>query len=73
MKMEQLLQNCEQMLSDLSFAPVREWKAKTGGKAVAYFPVYAPVELLHACGVLPVGLNGAGDNLDLQHADARFG
>jgi benzoyl-CoA reductase subunit C len=71
--MEALLHNCEQMVGDLSFATVREWKAKTGRKAVAYFPVYAPAEVLHACGVLPVGVNGAGDNLDLQHADARFG
>jgi len=71
--MEEVLQQCEQTLNDLSFATVREWKARTGGKAVAYFPVYAPVELLHACEILPVGLNGAGDNLDLQHADARFG
>ena len=52
--MEELLQQSELILNDLSFATVREWKTKTGGKAVAYFPVYAPAEILHACGVLPV-------------------
>jgi benzoyl-CoA reductase subunit C len=53
---------------------VRDWKQqRPGAKAIAYFPVYAPVELIHAAGMLPVGLSGAGDRLDIQHADARFG
>jgi benzoyl-CoA reductase subunit C len=66
--------NCEDIIQDLNFSTVREWKEQhPGGKAIAYFPVYAPVELIHACGMLPVGLNGAGDGLDIQYADARFG
>ena len=40
---------------------------------MAFFPVYAPVEIIHAAGMLPVGLAGAGDKLDIQHADSRFG
>jgi benzoyl-CoA reductase subunit C len=60
--------------TNLDFPLVRDWKQKhVGGKAIAYFPVYAPVELIHAAGMLPVGLSGAGDRLDIQHADARFG
>jgi benzoyl-CoA reductase subunit C len=60
--------------SDLQFPSVRQWKlAHPQAKAIAYFPVYAPVELIHAAGMLPVGLSGAGDRLDIQHADARFG
>ncbi|HXY50940.1 MAG TPA: 2-hydroxyacyl-CoA dehydratase [Terriglobales bacterium] len=59
---------------DLRFPAVREWKqSRPGAKAIAYFPVYAPVELIHAAGMLPVSLYGAGDRLDIQHADARFG
>jgi len=66
--------NCEELIYDLNFSVVREWKYRhPGAKAIAYFPVYAPVELIHACGMLPVGLNGAGDRLDIQHADAKFG
>lgn len=66
--------NYEDIIQDLNFSTVREWKEQhPGGKAIAYFPVYAPVELIHACGMLPVGLNGAGDGLDIQYADARFG
>lgn len=66
--------NCEDIIQDLNFSTVREWKEQhPGEKAIAYFPVYAPVELIHAAGMLPVGLNGAGDQLDIQYADARFG
>lgn len=65
---------CEEIINDLNFSTVRNWKEQhPGGKAIGYFPVYAPVELIRACGMLPVGLNGAGDQLDIQYADARFG
>ena len=66
--------SCEDIIQDLNFSTVRQWKEQhPGGKAIGYFPVYAPVELIHACGMLPVGLHGAGDQLDIQYADARFG
>jgi len=72
--MDQILEKCTDLLEDINFTAVRKWKdAQSGGKAVAYFPVYAPVELIHAAGMLPVGLSGAGDRLDIQYADARFG
>ena len=60
-------------LEDIDFADVRAWKQRTRRPVVGFFPVYAPVELIHAAGILPVGLSGAGDRLDIQHADARFG
>ena len=64
----------EDIIQDLNFSTVRQWKEQNPHrKAIGYFPVYAPVELIHACGMLPVGLNGAGDQLDIQYADARFG
>jgi benzoyl-CoA reductase subunit C len=67
-------ERCAEIIGDLSFPEVRRWKKEhPGGKAIAHFPVYAPVELIHACGAFPVSLNGAGDRLDIQHADARFG
>ncbi len=72
--LERTFDKCTAALEDLHFSSVRQWKqAHPGGKAVAYFPVYAPAELIHAAGMLPVGLSGAGDRLDIQHADARFG
>lgn len=72
--LDQIFSHCEETIADLSFPTVRRWKQHhPGGKVVAYFPVYAPVELIQACGLLPVGLNGGGDRVDLHHADARFG
>ena len=70
MLFERTFEHC----SALDFPSLCEWKqAHPGGKVIACFPVYAPVELIHAAGMLPVGLSGAGDRLDIQHADARFG
>lgn len=64
----------EEMITDVTFAPVRAWKEQAPNRrAIAYFPVYAPVELFHSFGTLPVGMSGAGDQLDIQYADARFG
>lgn len=71
---ERTYDRCAEIIQDLSFSEVKQWKAQhPGAKAIAYFPVYTPVEIIHACGMLPVGLNGAGDQLDIQYADARFG
>lgn len=72
--LDSLFESCTRIVEDLQFSSVRAWKdAHPGARCIAYFPVYAPVELIHAAGMLPVGLAGAGDRLDIQHADARFG
>ena len=73
-ELERTFDKCRAVVEDIGFSPVRAWKqSHPGRKAIAYFPVYAPCELIHAAGMLPVGLAGAGDRLDIQHADARFG
>jgi len=73
-EIERTFDRCREVLEDLAFPAVARWKqARSGRRAVGFFPVYAPVELIHAAGMLPVGLAGAGDRLDIQHADARFG
>ncbi|MBL1218367.1 MAG: hypothetical protein D8M59_12835 [Planctomycetes bacterium] len=41
-------------------------------RGFAVFPVYAPHEIIHAAGLMPVGLYGAGDQLEITHADSRF-
>ena len=72
--LERTFDSCRAALEDLRFSRVRDWKAAgPARRAIAFFPVYAPAELIHAAGMLPVGLAGAGDRLDIQHADARFG
>ena len=50
-----------------------EWKAShPGGKVVGSFPVYTPVELVHASGALSLGVIGGGNEIEIAHADARF-
>lgn len=49
------------------------WKAShPGGKVVGCFPVYTPVELIHASGALPLGVIGGGNQIEIAHADSRF-
>src|SRR5437870_8519520 len=71
---ERTFEQCQELIADLSFKQVHLWKDQhPDSRIIGYFPVYAPVEIIHAAGMLPVGLSGGGDRLDIQHADARFG
>ena len=67
-----LVARCEELVRDYRLGAVREWKQRTGGLAVGFMPVWAPRELLHAQGVLPVGLLGAGDDLEIIRGDAYY-
>jgi benzoyl-CoA reductase subunit C len=60
------------VVEDRTFPTVREWRARTGRAVTGCFPVYAPVELAYAAGMLPVGLFGAGNQVEMAHADSRF-
>jgi benzoyl-CoA reductase subunit C len=61
------------MLLEDPFRRAREWKeGAPGRKVVLCFPVYAPVEIVDAAGMLPVGLFGGGGLVEMTHADARF-
>jgi len=52
---------------------VQDWKrTRPDAKIVGCYPVYTPVELIHAAGMLPVGVIGAGNRLEIAHADSRF-
>jgi benzoyl-CoA reductase subunit C len=60
------------LATDPAFPSVRAWKARTGGRAVGYFPVHPPSELIHAAGLLPVGVMGGGTRVEIDHADSRM-
>ena len=63
----------QQLSEDLSFGYVRSWKAGLPGrKAIGHMPIYVPRELIHAAGMLPVGIMGAGDRLEIIRGDAYF-
>ncbi len=59
------------IVEDVTFPRAREWK-EAGGKVVGSFPVYAPMELVHAAGMLPVHLFGAGGAVEIEAADSRI-
>ncbi len=72
-KVMQIVQRCEALFEDLHFNAVKEWKAAVPGrKAIGYMPVYVPRELIHAAGMLPVGILGGGDALEVIQGDAYY-
>lgn len=71
-KREAIIERCEDLYRDLDLNYVQEWKQRTGGKAVGHMPVYVPREILHAAGILPVGIMGGGDSIEIIRGDAYF-
>ena len=52
---------------------MKDWKAAAPGrKAIGYMPIYVPRELVHAAGMLPVGILGGGDQLEVIQGDAYY-
>ncbi|MDP7341957.1 MAG: 2-hydroxyacyl-CoA dehydratase family protein, partial [Alphaproteobacteria bacterium] len=69
----EIIEYCQELYDDLSFTAARDWKAaEPGRKVVGYMPVYVPRELIHAGGMLPLGILGGGDNLEVIHGDAYY-
>ncbi len=61
------------LFEDLNFIAAREWKASAPGrKVVGYLPIYVPREIIHAAGMLPLGVVGGGDQLEVIHGDAYY-
>jgi benzoyl-CoA reductase subunit C len=73
MTLEEIVQHCQDLYDDLDFTSVKRWKkAASGRKVIGHMPVYVPRELIHAAGILPVGILGGGDQLDVIHGDAYY-
>jgi benzoyl-CoA reductase subunit C len=56
---------------DLDFGFARD-HVQAGGQAAGFLPVYAPKEVIHAAGLLPVGIHGGGDRLEIIRGDAFY-
>jgi benzoyl-CoA reductase subunit C len=67
-----LVERAESVMRDTRLGAVRRWKEETGGLAIGYMPVYVPLELFHAQGVLPVGILGGGEDLEIIRGDAYY-
>ena len=58
-------------VDDPAYPEVAEWKKNhPDGKAIGCLPLYVPMEMIHAAGMLPVHLSGAMGRLKLDNADA---
>lgn len=58
---------------DLDFTAAREWIASgPGRKAAGHLPVYAPREVILASGLLPVGIHGGGEQVEIIRGDAFY-
>ncbi len=68
-----LLERAMAEVEDHTFASVRAWKAAhPGALAIGHMPIYAPRPLLEALGCLPVGVFGAGAQIDIIRGDSYF-
>jgi benzoyl-CoA reductase subunit C len=67
------VKRCEALFEDLEFNAVKQWKAAAPGRqAIGYMPIYVPREIVHAAGMLPVGIFGGGDQLEVIQGDAYY-
>jgi benzoyl-CoA reductase subunit C len=73
MELTKIIERCQTLHDDLDLSAVKAWKeAGTDRRAIGYLPTYVPREIIHAAGILPVGVLGAGDNLEIVKGDACF-
>ena len=72
MSVKEIVRRCEDLYNDIDFTYVKDWKTQHQAGAIGYMPVYVPRELIHAAGMLPVGIMGAGDLLEIIKGDAYF-
>src|ERR1700739_3448196 len=72
-KLSEIVNRAQRLFDDLSFSAARECKAAGAArKVVGYMPIYVPRELIHAAGMLPLGIVGGGDQLEVIHGDAYY-
>jgi len=69
---KETIKKCEQLYNDINLSYVEDWKKKHKSKVIGFMPVYVPREIIHAAGMLPVGIMGAGDLLEIIKGDAYF-
>ncbi|HWO40221.1 MAG TPA: 2-hydroxyacyl-CoA dehydratase [Candidatus Eisenbacteria bacterium] len=73
MTLEHFMPRYRETLESSPLDLVSQWKiAHPGTKIIGCYPVYTPVEIIHAGGMLPVGIIGGGNRLEIAHADSRF-
>jgi benzoyl-CoA reductase subunit C len=70
---EQIIERCQTLFEDLNFTAARDWKeADPDRKVIGFMPIYVPRELIHAAGMLPLGIYGGGDQIEVIQGDAYY-
>ncbi|MDO9067217.1 MAG: benzoyl-CoA reductase subunit C [Deltaproteobacteria bacterium] len=70
---KEIAEQCQAIFEDINFTKAREWKeALPGRKVIGYMPVYVPREIIHAAGMLPLGILGGGADMEVIHGDAYY-
>jgi benzoyl-CoA reductase subunit C len=70
--LDELVARAEALVRDNTLPSVRRFKEETRGLAIGYMPVYVPREIFEAQGVLPVGIFGGGEHLEIIRGDAFY-
>ena len=73
-RLDEILDTCGELAEDFSYPSVARWREEhPGGQVVGHFQVYFPEELVHAAGMLPVSILGAGSRIEAKQADSHIG
>jgi benzoyl-CoA reductase subunit C len=68
-----VMDRVEESYLDHEFRRANAWLAEAPGRrAIGYLPVWAPLEVVLGAGMLPVGIHGGGDRLDIIRGDAYY-
>lgn len=72
-ELSRIVARAEALTADVDLEAVKSWKAqRPGRRAIGYMPIAVPRELVLAAGMLPVGIVGGGDRLEIIRGDAYF-
>lgn len=73
MAIHEIINRCAELYHDLDLSYVKQWKERnSGARAIGYLPIYVPREIIHAAGMLPVGIMGGGDLVEIIKGDAYY-
>ena len=73
-QIDSILESAAELCSDFTYPAVKAWmQSHPEGRAIGHFQVYFPEEIVHAGGMLPVKVMGAGDALESRRADSHIG
>jgi benzoyl-CoA reductase subunit C len=72
--LDAILERCTDLAEDVTYPSVSRWREEhPGGHVVGHFQVYFPEEIVHAAGMLPISVMGAGSRLEAKQADSHIG